>query len=169
MRKSTPPLLLAGLFAASCAFAGHEDHVAEPEKAGAIQDDARKKSVPLADRMLQNIGVQMEAIRNSDDPEERRRLLRNHLQSMREVLDLMALADAHADADSTASPALPAGTEGGDKGEARQAGKMGGKDGMKHGMKHGMPMHSDLQERVERLQKLIEQIIEHEQAEGEQG
>lgn len=161
MTRSTIALLLAGLFAASGAIAGHEDHGTEPsETPAAAQDACARDGVPLADRMLENIRVQMDAIRDTEDPEERQRLLRNHLQSMREVLDLMEGAEPHAGHEAAPAPDVQAGEASG-HGKKMQK-MMDGKRGMKHG---GMAMHRDLEERVNRLQKLIEQMIEHEQAE----
>ena len=161
MTKPTIALLLAGLFAATGAVAGHEEHGTEAQdKPVAARDACARDGVPLADRMLENIRVQMDAIRDTEDPEERQRLLRNHLQSMLEVLDLMERPEAHAGHEAAPAPDAQSGESSG-HGKKMQK-MMDGKRGMKHG---GMAMHRELEERVNRLQKLIEQMIEHEQAE----
>jgi hypothetical protein len=148
VKTVTIAMITAGLLAAAPAIAAHESHVPDAKESAGIRDaePCPAGGQDLFDYMMSNLEVQMEAIRDTDDPEERRRLLRNHMQTIREALDLL-------DGPSAAPGAAP----------------RGGPEKGKGGMMRGSSMHRDLEQRVDRLQKLMEHIIEHEQAEGENG
>jgi hypothetical protein len=142
MKTIAITVIAAGLLAATPAIAGHEGHAPDAKEVAGSRDAnaCPPGGQDLFDYMMFNLEVQMEAIRDTDDPEERRRLLRNHMQTVGEALDLLD-----------------------DRGAAPRSGPENGKGGMMR----GSSMHRRLEQRVDRLQKLIEQIIEHEQAEGE--
>jgi hypothetical protein len=147
MKAIAAAVFTASLLAAAPAIAGHEGHALDEKE---VSRDSDAEACPpgsraLFDIILSNLQVQMEAVRGTDDPEERRRLLRNHLQTMREALESLAPPDKQA---------APAG-KGKDKDKE-----------MGMGMMKKSPMHRDMEQRVDRLQKLLEQMIEHEQAEA---
>jgi hypothetical protein len=155
MKAITSALIAASLFVAAPAIAAHEGHegrVLDDEPAGKVDATSCPADAgQLADYMLGNLQLQMAAIREADDPDERQRLLRNHLQTMQEVLELLE--------SRTGPPPQTARGTRQDKGTGPGA------------MMRGSTMHRSLEQRVDRLQKLLEQMIEHEQAEGndEQG
>ena len=153
MKATATVVIAAALLATTSVLAAHEEHAAEGKEVARAADAAPCPPARQAqiDVMLSNLKIQAEAIRETDDPKERRRLLRNHLDMMQETLDLMAPREGN--------------TREGSRPDAKPAKDKG------TGMMHNAPMHRELEQRVDRLQKLLEQLIEHEQAErgDEQG
>jgi hypothetical protein len=157
MKTAVAAAITASLFVVAPALAGHEGHDAgTPDEQEDLQAPAAAPACPpvsqaLFDVMLSNLQVQVEAIRATDDPEERHRLMRNHLQTLREALDLAGAREGGMG--SRARP-RPGSAEGEDKGM---------------GMMRKPPMHREMEQRVDRLHRLLDQLIEHEQLEDETG
>ena len=145
------------LIVASPVSAGHEDHAAEAAPAvaegGAVP--CRDEAASAVDKLLGSLPVQIEAIRETEDPEERQRLLRDHLLTMEEVLHLMGRPSMSRPDDAPAAGKRAEGAPG---------------KGMKHGMQgkeragRDIRMHRNVEERLDRLQQLIRQLIENELA-----
>jgi hypothetical protein len=160
MKLHKPAFLFLGLLATSSTLAAHDDHEAEP--AAAIADIGTcAKAQAAIDRLLAGLPIQMQAILGTEDPDGRRRLLRDHLLSMKEVLNHMARSSepgaeepARKSKHAEAAGKSPPGTE-------MMGGKMG--DGER------MRMHRAVEERLDRLQVLIQQLIENELAQDGMG
>jgi hypothetical protein len=185
MNRFTLSIFLACLLAVSLAQAAdEEDHAAhhpgaDPSQAAPAPDDkaAGMKMEKMQDKM-KKMQEQMAKIHATSDPKERERLMKEHMESMREGMKSMhammdkggmgmmgkkkprdeagAEKDAHQHGDN-ASPGTPA--AGGQGGEMMMGGDM-----MKGGM---MKMHKKMQDRMDAMQKMMEQIIEHEAMEQE--
>src|SRR5690348_6105657 len=131
MKTIATLLVAAGLLAAAHAMADHEGHALDDQAVSRGRD-----ANPCPDRQSQfdmviaNLGVQMEAIRGTDDPEERRRLMRNHMQTLREAMDLVG------DREDGGAREAPR------KAQDKDKGMMG-----KGGMMHGPAMHRNLEQR----------------------
>lgn len=108
----------------------------------------------------------MARVRQSTDPEEKRRLLRVHMLAMQEQIRTMRASGAgghdHSGGDE-AKEHQEGGAPEGKGGDGKKGGMMGG------GMMGGgmMKMHKKMEQRVEALEQLLEQLIEHEAAEDE--
>ena len=177
MNRLTLSIFLACLLAVPLAQAADdEDHAthhpgADQSHAAPAPDEkaAGMKMDKMQDKM-KKMQEQMAKIHATSDPKEREKLMREHMESMREGMKSMrammdkggmvgkkkprddagAEKDAHQHGDN-ASPGTPA------------AGDQGG-DMMMGGM---MKMHKKMQDRMDAMQKMMEQIIEHEAMEQE--
>lgn len=155
-------LLLCGLaFAAPLAFAqdqtDHSTHAATAAEEADSADDqpaghdhGEVKPSPARENM-QKTEALMARIAQSADPAEKRELLRLHLQALREQMRL-----ARSERTNVKMAMKGGGTKEG-------GGMMGGM------MKGGgmMAKHRKMEERMEMLERVLEQIIEHEAVEAE--
>ncbi len=161
MNRCTLTILLACLLAVPVAQAqGEEDHTAhhpdaDQSQAAPGQDDkaAATKMGEMQDRM-KKMQELMSKIHSTSDPKERDKLMREHMESMREgmksmraMMDKGGMMGKKKDA-SSGSPA------GGDQGGEMMMGGM-------------MKMHKSMQGRMDAMQKMMEQVIEHEAVEHE--
>jgi periplasmic protein CpxP/Spy len=164
MKTLTLSMGFACLLAMPLAQAADEqDHEAHHPADAQVQDAPAPegrgdgdREPPMRERM-KKMQEQMREIHSTSDPEERKKLMQDHMQSMLE-------ATRHMDS---------AGADGGKAREGKSMGdcKEGGedakeKDGM---MKGGMMMkrHKKVEARLDMLQKMMEQMLEHERAEEE--
>jgi hypothetical protein len=157
---------------------GHE------QPAGGRQDDPGKAGGRLQENM-KRMRALMARMQETTDPAQRRALLGEHLQVMREQVKLMlAQAGGHAH-----GGAAGAGTQGAHEdhgaqpsqggsagGENKKCAMMeGGKCKMMENKKKGgmmgggmmMKMHEKMEQRVQMLEQLLEQMVEHEAVEHE--
>jgi hypothetical protein len=168
MRTSTLILLSGLALAAPLALAQEEvDHsthagpAAEeaapaPEEQGGGHDHGTAKPSPARENMQKTEGL-MAQIAQSADPAEKRELLRAHLQALREQMKLLR--------SERAGMKMAAKSDG----NKDAGGMMGGmmKDG---GMMKGggmMGMHKKMVDRVDMLERVLQQLIEHEAVEAE--
>lgn len=178
MNRFTLSIFLVSLLAAPVAQAAdEEDHAAhhpdaDQSQAGPAQDDkaAGMKMEKMHEKMKKMQDL-MSKIHSTSDPKEREKLMKEHMESMREGMRMMAGkmdkcemkgcemmgkkkqrddAGAEKDAHQHGDDASPESPADGDNG--------GGM--MKGGMM--MKMHKKMQERMDAMQKMMEQIIEHE-------
>jgi hypothetical protein len=176
-------LLTASLLATPIARAEDEgdngaDHAAhhapEAQTAGTKRHDPAQH---LRENMKTMKDV-MARVRQSTDPEEKKRLLRVHMLAMQEQIRTMrATAGGHdhgaggegkeGKGGETKKECMPGAAEDkeGKDGETKKGSMMGG------GMMRGgmMKMHKKMEQRMEALEQLIEQLIEHEAAEDDLG
>jgi len=164
MKTLTISIALGCLLAMPLAQAADEEdhtahHPAGDQVPGVSEPDEGGAGTPrgaMQERM-KKMREQMEKIRSTSDPEERKKLMQDHMQSMMENM-------RHMDA------------PGADGGKAREHKAMGdckeGAEGakQKEGMmkKGGMMMKQHkVQARLDMLQQMMEQMLEHERAEQE--
>ena len=148
-----------------------EDHAAHHPPEGQAQtgpaNDAANAG-PLQGDMqegMKNMREQMKKIRATSDPAERKKLMRDHMQSMMENMRHMkAESGKSRDAGGGKTKTMDDGEEGAD-GAKKKDGMM--KEGM---MKEGMMMkHKKVEARLDMLQQMMEQMLEHEHVEQEMG
>jgi len=158
MKMATVLLLLLSALAVPAVYAAdEEDHAAhhpgaDKEQAGPAHDDraAGMKMEKMHEQMTK-MHEQMEKIHAATDPQERRKLMDEHMQSMREGMKMMR--------------GMGADTMGRKKkGEPMM--EDGGKDGMPMGMMM-MKRHKMMEDRLDTMQMMMEQMMEHEAAEQE--
>ena len=164
MKRFALPIFLASLLAVPVAQAAdEEDHSAHHPDAGQQQaapaqgDKAAGMNMEKMQEKMKKMQEQMEKIHAATDPAERRKLMKEHMQSMQEGMKMMGR--------------MGGGMKGGDmmaKAKKDQDGPMmedGGGD--KGGMMGGMMMkkHKKMEDRMDMMQMMMEQMIEHEKAE----
>lgn len=129
-------------------------HPAPATDSGASQprsdDQAASKDLPAQEGM-NKVEELMRQIQKSDDPVEKRQLLTDHLQALRDQIRL--IRNAHA-------PMKMSMKEDG-KEEAGMKEEMMKKKGMMHGM---MTMHKNVEQRLDLLERMMQQLIEREAA-----
>jgi hypothetical protein len=158
MKKFTLSMFLASILALPIAQAAdEEDHSAHHPGAGQEQADtapdnkaAGMKMDKMQERMKKMQDL-MSKIHSTSDPKERQRLMEEHMDSMRDSMKMMRgmgkdmMGKKH-------------------KGD-RPAGDGADKDGMMGCMM--MKKHQMTEDRIDMMQKMMEQIIEREAAEQE--
>lgn len=156
MKKLMLSVLLPSLLAAPVAQAAdEEDHSAhhppaEQGQANAAPDEmAGGMKMEKMQEQMKKMREQMEKIQATTDPQERQKLMEQHMQSMREGMKTMR-------------------GMGGKMGEKKDGPMMadGGKE--KDGKPMGMMMmkrHKMMEDRLNMMQMLMEQMMEHENAE----
>jgi hypothetical protein len=146
---------------------------AHGQAAGGGQHDHAKAGGRLQENMkrMQTLMARMQA---TTDPAQRRAMLGEHLQVMREQVKLiLAQAGGQAHGGEAAASA-----EGGHEDHAAQSDQPGSAGGKKKNKKGGMmgggmmgggmmKMHEKMEQRVQMLELLLEQMVEHEAVEHE--
>jgi len=182
MNRFTLSIFLTCLLAAPIAQAAdEEDHAAHHPGADQSQADPAPDDKAAAMKMekmqeqMKKMREQMEKIHSAKDPQERQKLMKEHMQSMREGMKMMngmmdkggmmgkkkQRNDAGAEKD-TQQPGDDASA--GSPSDGDQGGEMMMGCKMMGGM---MNMHKKMQARMDAMQKMMEQIIEHEAMERE--
>jgi len=178
MNRLTLSIFLASLLAVPMAQAAdEEDHAAhhpgtDQSQATAAPDDkaAGTKTQKMHKRM-KNMQDLMEKLHSTSDPQEREKLMKEHMESMREGMKMMASMMDKGGMMGKKKPRddAGAGKENYQNGDIASSGNPpeGGQGGemMMGGMM--MKMHKKMQERMDAMQKMMEQIIEHEAMEHE--
>ena len=164
MNKLKLSIFLASLFALPMTQAADEDdhsaHHPDADQQQAAPAPDEKAAGMAMGKMRENMKKmqeQMQKIHATTDPAERRKLMKEHMQSMQEGMKMMGR--------------MGGGMKGGDmmaKAKKDQGGSMmedGGGD--KGGMMGGMMMkkHKKMEDRMDMMQMMMEQMIEHEKAE----
>lgn len=157
MNKVTLSLLLTAMLALPIAQAAdEEDHSAhhpgaEDAQAASTPDNmSGEKKMEKMQEQMKNMHEQMEKIQAATDPQERKRLMEEHMQSMRDGMKTMR------------------GMGGGMMGKKKDGPMMedGGKE--KDGKPMGMMMmkrHKMMEDRMEMMEMMMEQMMEHENVE----
>lgn len=162
MNRVTFTIFLASLLAVPLAQAAdEEDHAAhhpgadQSQAAPAPDDKAAEMKMEKMQEKMKTMQEQMEKIHSAKDPQERQKLMKEHMQSMQEGMKMMG--------------GMGAGMKGGDmmaRAEKDQAESMSDAgDGM--GMCMMMKKHKSVEARLNMMQKMMEQMMEHEGAEQE--
>jgi len=141
--------LLACTLAVPLSHAAEEEDHAGHHPGTDAADEA--SAAPKKDKMhakMKKMQEQMEKIHESKDPEERQKLMQEHMESMREGMKAMR-----------GMGRKPKG-ECPDEGDGEAAEKGGMMGGM-------MKKHKLVEDRLDAMQKMIEQMLEHEAAEQE--
>jgi hypothetical protein len=175
MKKFTLCALMASLLAVPVAKAAdEEDHSAhhpaadQGQSAPAPDDKAAGMKMGGMQETMKKMQTLMAKIHSTTDPKEREKLLKEHMQAMRESMKMMsgmmdmggmmggkkkrkdagAEQDAHQHGDDASSGSSSGGGQDGDM-------MMGGM----------MMMHKKMEARMDAMQKMMEQIIEREAVE----
>ena len=158
MNKLTLSLLLTAMLALPIAQAAdEEDHSAhhpgaeEGQAASTPDSMAGEKKMEKMQEQMKKMREQMEKIHATTDPQERQKLMEEHMQSMREGMKTMRGMGGN-----------KMGMMGKDKPMMEDGGKE--KDGKPMGMKM-MKRHKIMEERLDMMQMMMEQMLEHENAE----
>jgi len=178
MNSRTFTILVACLLAVSVAQAAdEEDHAAhhpgadQSQAATAQEGKAAGMKMEQMQDQLKKMQDLMAKIHSTGDPKERDKLMQEHMEAMLEGMKSMhammdkggmmgkkkqrddagAEKDSHQHAEEASSGGASAGDQGG---EMMMGGMM-------------MKMHKQMQKRIDALQKMMEQIIEHEAMEQE--
>jgi Mg2+ and Co2+ transporter CorA len=170
MNRLTLLVLLTPLLAVPLAQAAdEEDHsahhpaVEKGDAASASEDKGMGKNRDKMKKMQEL----MSKIHSTDDPKERARLLNEHMQAMRESMKTMNAMMNKGDVMGGKKKKESVSGEKDDhqhEDDARTAKPSEGGEMMMGGM---MKMHKDMEQRMERLEKMLEQVIEHEAVERE--
>ncbi|MEK6209796.1 MAG: hypothetical protein AABM64_05370 [Pseudomonadota bacterium] len=162
MNKFTLSIFLASLLAAPVVQAAdEEDHVAhhagaDQSQAAPAQDDkAAGMRMEKMQEKIKKMQEQMEKIHSAKNPQERQKLMQEHMQSMQEGMKMMGR--------------MGAGMKGGDMmGKAKKdQGESMTDAGEGMGMCMMMKKQKSAESRMDMLQMMMEQMIEHEKAEQE--
>jgi hypothetical protein len=157
MRTSLLPLVFASAFTLAPGFvaaAEEEDHsahhpppAASPETAPAGEHDHGKAEADPLQQGMQRVEDLMRRIRDTDDVDQKKTLLAEHLQAMRDQMQLVRTASR------TAKTAM--------KATDKKEGSMGGM------MKGGgmMEKHKKVEQRLDMLERLLQQSLEREAVE----
>ena len=155
MKTFTMAALLACLLAVPVVRAADdEDHAGHHPDASANDD---KAAAPRPDRMqerMKKMQEQMQKIHATRDPKERQKLMEEHMESMRKGMKMMHGMDRKPKGERPPQ-------DGGEKG-AENSGEIGE---MMGGMM--MKKHTMMEDRLDAMQKMMEQMLEHEAAEQE--
>ena len=163
MNKFKLSIFLASLLAAPLAQAAEEeDHAAhhpgadQSQAAPTPDDKAAGMKMEKMQEKMNKMHEQMEKIHSAKDPQERQKLMKEHMQSMQEGMKMMG--------------GMGLGMKGGDmmaKARTDQADSMtDAGDGMGMCMMM-MKKHKSVEARMDMMQKMMEQMMEHEGAEQE--
>jgi len=162
MNKLTHSLLLTAMLALPVAQAadeeGHAAHhpAAEEAQTAAMPDNmAGGKKMEKMQEQMKTMRAQMEKIHAAANPQERRKLMEEHMQSMRDGMKTMGEM-------SGAKGKMGMMDK---KKEGEPMMKEGGKE--KEGMQMGMMMkrHKMMENRLDMMEMMMEQMMEHENAE----
>ena len=161
MNRFTFTILVACVFVVPVVQAAdEEDHAAhhpgaDQSQATPAQDDKAAMKMDKMQEKMKTMQEQMGKIHAAKDPQERKKLMKEHMQSMQEGMKMMG--------------GMGAGMRGGDmmaKAKKDQAESMtDAGDGM--GMCIMMKKHKSVEARLDMMQKMMEQMMEHEGAEQE--
>ena len=161
MNRFTFTIFLACLFAVPLVqAAAEEDHAAhhpgaDQSQATPAQDDKAAMKMDKMQEKMKTMQEQMGKIHAAKDPQERKKLMKEHMQSMQEGMKMMG--------------GMGAGMRGGDmmakarKDQAESMTDVG--DGMEMCMM--MKKHKSVEARLDMMQMMMEQMMEHESAEQE--
>lgn len=159
MNRFTFTIFLACLFAVPLVQAAdEEDHAAhhpgaDQSQATPAQDDKAAMKMDKMQEKMKTMQEQMGKIHAAKDPQERKKLMKEHMQSMQEGMKMMG--------------GMGAGMRGGDmmakarKDQAESITDVG--DGMEMCMM--MKKHKSVEARLDIMQMMMEQMMEHESAE----
>lgn len=159
MNRFTFTIFLACLFAVPLVQAAdEEDHAAhhpgaDQSQATPAQDDKAAMKMDKMQEKMKTMQEQMGKIHAAKDPQERKKLMKEHMQSMQEGMKMMG--------------GMGAGMRGGDmmakarKDQAESMTDVG--DGMEMCMM--MKKHKSVEARLDIMQMMMEQMMEHESAE----
>ena len=161
MNRFSFAIVLICLFSVPVAEAAdEEDHAAhhpgaDQSQATPAQDDKAAMKTDKMQEKMKTMQEQMGKIHSAKDPQERQKLMKEHMQSMQEGMKMMG--------------GMGAGMKGGDmmaKAKKDQAESMtDADDGMEMCMM--MKKHKSVEARLDMMQKMMEQMMEHEGAEQE--
>jgi hypothetical protein len=163
-----------GFMAAAWVQAADEDHSAHhaaPQSAEAPVAGASGGSVQNSMKRVRDLMAQ---IQRTEDPEQRRTLLREHLNALREQVRALRAASAHPKM-AMMSQDRPQGEQSPASGDSSPAASdrntaPGVADASKKGMMGGgmmMKMHRRMEQRLDTIEQLLEQLIEREVAQSE--
>lgn len=163
--KMLPLAIALGLIcAASSAFPEEEQNHSAHHPAQAVSPEAAEpaghehgdaKSSPVQENM-KKIEALMQQIEQTADPTEKRELLAQHLEALREQMRLIRSQHSEMKLSMKEGGKKDGGTMGG---MMKDGGMMGG----------GMMMHKRVEQRIEMLERLLQQMIEREAAEASIG
>ena len=178
MNRLTISVFLISLLAVPAAQAADEDdHAAHHPSADQSQvapapDEkaAGMKMEKMQDKMKKMQDL-MSKIHSTSDPKEREKLMKEHMESMREGMKTMSgmmdkggmMGKKKRGDDAVAGKESP--QHGDDASSGNPSGGDQGGEMMMGGMM--MKMHKKMQERMDAMQKMMDQIIEHEAMEHE--
>ena len=163
MNRFTLSICLASMLAAPIAQAADEEDRAahhpgadQRQAAPAQGDKAAEMKMEKMHEKMKKMQEQMEKIHSTKDPAERQKLMKEHMQSMQEGMKMMgAMAGGMKDADMMT------------KAKKDQVESMAdARDGMGMCMMM-MKKHKSVESRIDMMQKMMEQMMEHESAEQE--
>ena len=159
MKKLTTSLALSALLVLPMAAIAEEDHAAHhPDSGEAAANTMNPDGATMGmDRQMQKMQDLMARIRETADPKERMRLMQEHMQAMHEGMKMMGSMRGGM-----------GGMMGDRKGAAAKEGKAGaaqqGDSAKAGGM---MKRHKMMQQRMDRMESMMEQMLEHEAMERE--
>jgi len=164
MNKLKLSIFLASVLAIPIAQAADEDdHSAhhpdadQQQAAPAPDDKAAGMAMGKMRENMKKIQEQMQKINATTDPAERRKLMKEHMQSMQEGMKMMGrMGGGMKDGDMMAKAKK-------DQGGSMMDDSGGDKGGMMGGMM--MKKHKKMEDRMDMMQMMMEQMIEHEKAE----
>lgn len=131
-----------------------------PQEAGAAKTPAM---MPLQEAR-QKMREQIQAIRSTRDPEERRRLLAEHMRAMQDMMQMMQ-GMREAETTIAAAPGMGGGGMMGMMHGGRGMGMLGNM------MQRHMAMEqrvAALEKRLDAMQTLVDELLQHEEAQTEQ-
>lgn len=133
---------------------------AAPDKSMSIAGDSSVADVRMgkAQERMKQAQALMAKLRETRDPAERRKLMQQHTQAMRDTMGMMREMKMGMMGCGQGMGMMSCGEGKGAMGGEHKMGTMGGDQGM--GMMGMMPMHQMMEERMGMMQMMMEQMFE---------
>ena len=172
MKKLLISNMVAGLMmSASVAYADDAHH---PDQGGtpavksasdkAVSSDVADAQMAKAQERMKQAQALMAKLRESKDPVERKRLMQEHMQAMRDTMGMMRGMRMGMMGGGQGMGMMGGGQGMGMMGGGQGMGMMGGGQGKGSAKTGGMmPMHQMMEDRMEMMQMMMEQMFERQE------
>ena len=172
MKKLLISNMVAGLMmSASVAYADDAHH---PDQGGtpavksasdkAVSSDVADTQMAKAQERMKQAQALMAKLRESKDPVERKRLMQEHMQAMRDTMGMMRGMRMGMMGGGQGMGMMGGGQGMGMMGGGQGMGMMGGGQGKGPAKTGGMmPMHQMMEDRMEMMQMMMEQMFERQE------
>ena len=172
MKKLLISNMVAGLMmSASVAYADDAHH---PDQGGtpavksasdkAVSSDVADTQMAKAQERIKQAQALMAKLRESKDPVERKRLMQEHMQAMRDTMGMMRGMRMGMMGGGQGMGMMGGGQGMGMMGGGQGMGMMGGGQGKGPAKTGGMmPMHQMMEDRMEMMQMMMEQMFERQE------
>ena len=172
MKKLLISNMVAGLMMSASAVYAEDAH--HPDQGGtpavksasdkAVSSDVADAQMAKAQERMKQAQALMAKLRESKDPVERKRLMQEHMQAMRDTMGMMRGMRMGMMGGGQGMGMMGGGQGMGMMGGGQGMGMMGGGQGKGSAKTGGMmPMHQMMEDRMEMMQMMMEQMFERQE------